>query len=118
MSQHYQVSREGEIHLMELELPQQMDAAEFDKLNDAIEAAADGAIAGRWVLDLSNAQYIGSAMLGLMVNLRQRIKAGGGRLVLCGLSQHLTRALATCSLHTFFVTVPTRAEAIRKASGR
>ena len=117
MSQHhYRVSREGDIHVIELELPAVVDPAEFDRLNESVEAAADTAAAGRWVLDLTQVHYIGSAMLGLMVNLRQRIKSGGGRLVLCGLSGHLAKALATCSLHNLFVVAETRSEALKRAA--
>jgi len=116
MSQHqYRVSTEGKVHVVELTLPVVVDAAEFDRLNEAIEHATEGSAGGRWVLDLTQVQYIGSAMLGLMVNVRQRIKSGGGRLVLCGLSSHLAKALATCSLHTLFTITDTRADAVRKA---
>jgi anti-anti-sigma factor len=104
------------VHVIELELPMVVDPAEFDRLNESIEIAAESAAAGRWVLDLTRVQYIGSAMLGLMVNLRQRIKSGGGKLVLCGLSPHLAKALATCSLHSLFVVTETKTEALRRAA--
>ena len=116
MSQHhYRVLTEGNVHVVELELPVVVDAAEFDRLNEAIQADTDRAANGRWVLDLTRVQYIGSSMLGLMVNLRQRLKSGGGKLVLCGLSPHLSKALYTCSLHSLFVITESRAEAVRKA---
>ena len=48
MSQHhYRVSREGDVHVIELELPAVVDPAEFDRLNESVEAAADTAAAGR-----------------------------------------------------------------------
>ena len=110
------VSVQDNVGVMELELPIIVDASEFDRLNEMVVAAADGQPGGRWVLDLSNVKYIGSAMLGLMVNVRQRIKSGGGKLVLCGLSAQLGKAMAACSLHTLFVMTETRAQAVRIAA--
>jgi len=68
------------------------------------------------VLDLSNTDYMGSSMLGLMVNVRQVIKQAGGTLVLCGMSPRLMHVFRTCSLHQLFTIVGTRAEAIKRAS--
>jgi anti-anti-sigma factor len=100
---------------MELTLPVVVDPAEFDKLNEAIGDATENAGGARWVLDLRHVDYVGSALLGLLVNLRQRIKAGGGKLVLCGLSDQVAKALRTCSLHNLFTITPGRAEAIKSA---
>ncbi len=72
---------------------------------------------GRCVLDLSAVQYMGSSMLGLVVNARTRVKAAGGRLVLCGMSAWLVETFRTCSLERLFVTAVTRAEAVQ-AAGR
>jgi anti-anti-sigma factor len=117
MSQHhYRVTVEGDVHVVELELPVVVDPSEFDRLNEAVTTAADRAAGGRWVLDLARVQYIGSSMLGLMVNLRQRIKTGGGRLVLCGLSPQLAKALSTCSLASLFVITESRRDALRRAA--
>jgi anti-anti-sigma factor len=113
--QHYKVSQEQGVHVMELTLPIVVDPAEFDKLNDAIGEATDTAGGERWVLDLRQVEYVGSALLGLLVNLRQRIKSEGGRLVLCGLSEHVNKALQTCSLHNLFTITQSRAEAVRSA---
>ena len=103
------------VRVMELELQMIVDSAEFDRVHEAVIAAANEAPSERWVLDVSQVRYIGSAMLGLLVNLRQRIKSGGGKLVLCGLSAQLSKALTATSLHTLFTTTETRAHALRLA---
>ena len=110
-SSRYRVSNEGNVHTIELALPIVVDPVEFDRLNDGIARAIENQAGERWVMDLSGVQYVGSALLGLLVNVRQRIKSAGGKLVLCGLSEHVTKALRTCSLHTLFTVTVARAEA-------
>jgi len=118
MSQHlYRHTTEGGIHVIELLLPMQIDHTEFDKLNDVVGELLEGKPATeRWVIDLTHVEYIGSALLGLLVNLRQRVKTGGGRLVLCGLSQHVDKALRTCSLQSLFTITDKREAAMKRAA--
>jgi anti-anti-sigma factor len=104
------------VRVIELEVPQTLDAVEFDRLNESILDALDGCADQPWVLDLSRVGYIGSAMLGLIVNLRQRIKTGNGRLVLCGLSNRLHEIFRACSMERLFTITKTRPDAIRVVS--
>ena len=53
------------------------------------------------------------AMLGLIVNIRQRVKAAGGRLVLCGLSRQLTDIFYTSSMQRLFTIAKGRPEALK-----
>jgi anti-anti-sigma regulatory factor len=48
----------------------------------------------------------------LLVNLRQRIKAGGGQLELSSLSPQLVEVFRTCCLERLFTIRRTRAEAL------
>jgi anti-anti-sigma factor len=107
----------GTVRMVELRLPAVLDSDEFDALNDRLlnEVATVGA--GRCVLDLAAVEYMGSSMLGLLVNARQKIKAAGGRLVLCGLSPWLVQTLHACSLEKLFTVVANRTEAVA-AAGR
>jgi anti-sigma B factor antagonist len=116
MSQHlYRHTQEGGIHVVELTLPLSIDHTEFDKLNETIGELVESTPADRWVIDLKEVEYIGSALLGLLVNLRQRVKAGGGTLILCGLSAQVTKALKTCSLHNLFTIADKRDSAVKRA---
>jgi anti-anti-sigma factor len=113
--QNYKLSEEHGVHVMELTLPIVVDPTDFDKLNELVGDATDSAGGERWVLDLRQVEYVGSALLGLLVNLRQRIKSAGGRLVLCGLNDQVSKALQTCSLHNLFTITPGRADAVKSA---
>ena len=92
-----------------------MDAAEFDRINKEMLAILDGRAEGRWALDLSGVAYMGSSMLGLLVNVRQIIHTPGGTIVLCGLSPALAAVFRSCCLEKLFVVGATAADAVRLA---
>jgi anti-anti-sigma factor len=94
-----------------LALPDTLDHLEFDALNDALAAAVAARTA--IILDLSATTYMGSAVLGLLVNLRQRIKLAQGRLILCGLSPRLRQVFSVSSLERLFTVVKTRQDALQ-----
>jgi anti-anti-sigma factor len=102
----------GELLLLRLRLPDQIDPMEFDRLNDRVTALIGERAHERWIVDLSVVTYMGSAVLGLMVNIRQQVKSAGGSLVLCCMSEPLHKIFAACCLERLFVIKPTRAEAI------
>ena len=110
----FQVSQVGAVNVVTLLLPEMMDSQEFDRLNDEILMAISSSTEGRWVFDLANLSYMGSSSLGLMVNLRQRIKELGGELILCNISPQLLRILRTCCLERLFPTARTREDALRR----
>ncbi len=103
------------MQVLALTLPETIDAVEFDRLNESLLRALDAATGTRWVLDLSDVTYMGSAVLGLMVNIRQQIKQRGGKLVLCGMSDRLVQIFRTCSLERLFTITKTRPEAMKAA---
>lgn len=100
----------GEIHVVELLLPDMMDSLEFDTLNEHLEEllGAGGGDGGAWVVDLSGTNYVGSAVLGLLVNIRQQLKTRGEALVLCGLRPKLEEIFEVGSLGRLFVVAKTR----------
>jgi anti-anti-sigma factor len=112
----YQLSKAGTVNVVDLTLPHTLDIQEFDRLNEAILSLVHGEPEGQWVLDLSRLSYMGSAALGLMVNLRQQIKQSGGRLVLCGLSPQLLQIFKTCCMERLFKIVKTREDAVAAAA--
>src|SRR5439155_17321441 len=89
-------------NVLELSLPESLDAIEFDQLNASLQKLLEGRSKQKWVVDLSEVSYMGSAMLGLLVNLRQQIKSSGGRLILCGLSARLLEIFRTCCMERLF----------------
>jgi anti-sigma B factor antagonist len=114
----FRLTAEGPVKVLELSLPTSIDSSEFDRLNESVlEALRDEPGAG-WVLDLSAVAYMGSAVLGLMVNIRQVVRQAQGTLVLCGMSDRLMRIFETCCMERLFKIVPGRPEALRFASRR
>jgi anti-anti-sigma factor len=54
------------------------------------------------VVDLSDVTFLTNPMLNLLVSLRARLRAGGGRLVLINLAPLLEQLFAAARLHTLF----------------
>ena len=106
------------VSVIDLALPEELDSDEFDKLNEELLKVLDGKISGKWLLDLSAVDYMGSSVLGLMINIRQHIKSGGGRLALSGLSPRLAGIFRTCCLEKLFVITRTSEEGVRALGGR
>ena len=111
----YRLSKTGTVNVVDLTLPNSLDIDEFDRLNEGILEVIRTEPDGQWVLDLSQVAYLGSAALGLLVNLRQQIKQSGGRLVLCGLSPQLLHIFKTCCMERLFRITKTRKDAIAAA---
>lgn len=99
--------------VIELRLPLQLDVLTFDDLNTALldHVQANG---GNYIIDLSGTDYVGSAVLGLLVNIRSRIKRAGGQLVLCSLSPRILEIFRVGSLESLFTIAPTREAAVGK----
>lgn len=116
MAELFQVQQIGAVRVIELWLPEHLDSDEFGRLNESLIEAAGGGPERPLVLDLSRLAYAGSSVLGLLVNVRQKVKETGGRLVLCGLSDRLLQIFRTCSLERLFVIRRSRQEAVERAS--
>jgi anti-anti-sigma factor len=113
-----QVTMIRSVNVIDLWLPEHLDSEEFDRLNQSLMRELDAKISGRWLLDLSDVDYMGSSVLGLMINIRQHIKTGGGHLVLNGLSARLGQIFRTCCLEKLFQISKTREEGIRMLGGK
>jgi anti-anti-sigma factor len=98
--------------VVELELPDQLDDSDFDQLNEKLLGLISEP-SKKWIIDLTKDSYMGSAMLGMMVNLRQQVKQTNGRLVLFGLSQRLMDIFRTCCMERLFTITRTRQEALK-----
>ncbi|QOV87386.1 STAS domain-containing protein [Humisphaera borealis] len=108
----FAVSQEGVVQVLALAVPFHVDSADFDRLHDAIMSAVEVRVGSKWVIDLAGLHYMGSSVLGLMVNLRQRVRQGGGKLVLCGMNPKLHQVFRTCSLEKLFVIRTDRDDAV------
>jgi anti-anti-sigma factor len=110
------LSNLGPIRVVELFLPGDLDSSEFDRLNDGLAdvfADPESGQGGRWILDLTHVAYLGSAGLGLLVNIRHRVKTMDGRLALCQMTPRLHQIFKTCSLERLFTITRTRDDAVK-----
>jgi anti-sigma B factor antagonist len=113
----FQLSSHGLTQVINLRLPVALDSNDFDRLNEQLLATFDFHSNARWVLDVSGVAYMGSSVLGLLVNIRQRAIQSGGELILCGLSPGLLRIFRTCCMERLFEIRKTQADAIKAARG-
>jgi anti-anti-sigma factor len=109
----FKTHADGEIQILELALPMTLDNVELDRLADGLLGAVTTERPARWIIDLTQVRYMGSAMLGLIINVRQQVKTSGGQLVLCGLSDPLHRIFQACCMERLFTIARTRSEAAR-----
>jgi anti-anti-sigma factor len=68
---------------------------------------------GRNVLvDLAQSRYMGSVLLGLLINIRSRTRAGGGKLVVVGASPRLIEVFRSANLDRLIVLASDRANGL------
>jgi anti-anti-sigma factor len=107
------VSSEKSVNVVELFLPDDLDSSEFDRLNEGLATLFSDQPNTRWILDLAQVRYMGSAALGLMVNIRHRVKTMDGRLTLCHMSTSLHQIFKACCLERLFTITRTREDALK-----
>jgi anti-anti-sigma factor len=110
----FQVIQDQSVYVMKFVLPELIDTMEIDALMNEVLRALEQTARERWIMELNEVAYLGSSMLGLMVNIRERIRQADGRLVLCGLSPQLLRIFQACCLERLFTIVKTRTEAMTR----
>ncbi len=112
----FHISTENTVQILQFALPSMMDIIEVDNLIEAVLKQLEANGKARWIVDLSRTDYLGSSMLGLFVNIREKIRQAGGVLVLCCMSPPLTRIFKTCCLERLFTIAKSRADAMALVS--
>lgn len=108
MATHFRILAEKDRRVIELSLPTQIEAIEFDVLHTNLSQEILGCPGVQWLIDLNGADYYGSALLGLLVNLRTHVRKARGKMVLSGIRPPLQRVIDLGNLHRLFVIVPDR----------
>ncbi|MGA2233600.1 MAG: STAS domain-containing protein [Tepidisphaeraceae bacterium] len=108
----FTIQQEKSARVVELRFRPEMDALLMDGLLDAVAVELDRAAGAGWVLDLSNVTYLNSAGLGMLVNIRQKVKQSRGKLAICGLSPRMMDLFKSCCLERLFLIVKTRSQAL------
>lgn len=111
-SDHFHIHVEGHARVLELRLPLQLDHLDIDQLREDILKGMEGEENALWIIDLARTEYMGSAMLGLLVNIRHRVRAGGGRIVVCSLNNRMADLFRASSIERLFPIARNRQEAM------
>jgi len=114
MAELYRVNTEAGATVVALFLPLTLDHDATDELADKILPLIEAKPGGQWIFELAGVEYLGSAALGFLVNVRQRVKSTDGKLALCGLSDYLTQLFQDTSLERLFLITRTRTEALKR----
>lgn len=110
---HYSIqSLPSSIQLIEIKLHADVDTAAFNDIQRDLIEAWPFEPGERLLIDLTASHYIGSVLLGLLVNLRQRARANRGDVALTGVSYRLGQTLRTSHLDRLFPVFATRQQAI------
>ena len=64
------------------------------------------------IVDLSQSRYMGSVLLGLVINIRSRTRAGGGKLIVVGASPRLIEVFRSANLDRLIELAPHRTDAV------
>ena len=67
----------------------------------------------RLVVDLEHTEFFGSAFLGILFRVWNRLNGGGGVFALCSLRPHCREVIKTARLDTLWPIYDTRDEAVR-----
>ena len=111
-SVHFEINEMPKAHLIALHLAADLDIASFGEINHALIDQWSVPRGRHVIVDLSGSNYFGSVLLGLLINIRQRTRAGRGEMLVCGASPTLLRVLRTANLERLIEMVPTREEAL------
>jgi len=89
----------GSVVVLDLMRDRTPEHAEMERVADAIVGSGD---APKVVADLSDFDFINSALMARMVALNKRIHAAGGRFILCGMQPIVQTAFEDARLHKVF----------------
>ena len=113
-SRYYTIEKLPKASVIELHLDPALDIAAFNEITEQL--------IDRWpiergrdvIVDLSTSHFHGSVLLGLIINIRTRARAGGGELIVVAASAGLMQVCRTANLDRLIVMVPTRAQALSR----
>lgn len=88
-----------------------IDSATAEKFGHDIDTLL-GSSDQRFVLDLTDLQYINSAGLRVLLAMAKSVKKRGGRCVLCGLSEGVRNVIELAGFHRILKISPTLDDAL------
>jgi anti-sigma B factor antagonist len=79
-----------------------LDQKTVEMIGEQLFSLVDGTGRQKLLLDFSNVQDISSLAIGMLVTLNKKIRAAGGKLVLCRMDPELREVMAITQLDTMF----------------
>ncbi len=114
-----EVERRGETVVLTPQVAlRELDFQEIEAEGEELLRLADTPSVKNMVVDFALTDYVGSTALGLFAQLRQRVRARGGRMVFCNLSAHEAEIMEVVGLARFWPVLPSREEAIEAVAGK
>jgi anti-sigma B factor antagonist len=98
------------VHFLDRNL---LDEEMLQVIGDQLSALVDGQGRRKLLVSLKNVDYLASAALGMLISFHKKVRAAGGRLVLCGLAPHIHEVFAITRLDLYFTIVPEEQAALQ-----
>ena len=110
--QRLETQHSGDVTAVRFRDPRITDSLEIEELGRELYqlAAEDGH--GKLVLNFSEVEFLSSAVLGKLIRLNGKVKAGGGALKLCNVRPQIYEAFKICCLDKVFDIRPDEADAL------
>lgn len=109
-SEDYSIKEVDGVTVLRINAENMLSVSEVSRVSAAVNAYVDKGVK-KLVLDLKHVQYAGSAALGLMLSLREKMQHTGGKLVLSHV-EHLDKLLTLSRTKGLFQIAPGPSEAI------
>ena len=89
-----------------------VDVESFNEINASLIDVWPVESGKHVIVDLTQSRYMGSVLLGMLINIRQRTRAGGGKVVVVGASPRLIEVFRSSNLDRLLVLAPTKADGL------
>lgn len=110
---YFKITRLSRALVLELLLPEDIDTAAFTEINGALIEQWPLESGANVVVDLALTYYLGSMLLGLLVNIRhEATKKRGGQIVLCNVPSSISKVIRSTNLERLIEISGTRSEAL------
>jgi anti-anti-sigma factor len=105
-------SQSPSVTVIEFNLAPDLDTTVFNDITRDLIDAWPIAPGRSVVVDMTNVRYLGSVMLGLLVNIRQRVKSGRGTLIVAATPSPLLKVIRIANLDRLIQLADSRDEAL------
>jgi anti-sigma B factor antagonist len=113
-SLYYKLVEHDAACVIRLILKPDVDVAAFNEISDQLIDKWPVAPGQSVIVDLASSDYFGSVLLGLLVNIRQRVRAGRGEFALVSVPMTLQKSLRVSNLDRLFPLFSTLDDALAK----